>query len=394
MTNVCFVLHLDYFTPWPLDRAAKEIEVLRENDIDITVVSWIKDALKLPATEVKDGITVYRFFLQPPKTSFVKRMFAYLKMSRAISRQIRKIRPDAVVCHDLEMLHPSVKAVKALKVPLFYDSHENWPAMVAQNSRFESSRLAALEKKLLKHVTYSYTYGDDLTEKFNGMGFPAATLYNSKKLGSVPSITEADITEMKKQMGFELSDFVLGFAGSSKLDNGISQTIDALTKLPENIKFFVVGGSRRLGDVEEITRYVSEKGLENRVKFTGRIESDMLLRYTATFDVGTALFQPFSQNEIARVPNKIFDYMALGLPMVVSDFPNMRRVVVDESDCGLVVDPTDIDEITKAVRHFYEHPDDTQEKGKMGRAMFEQAYCWDMQKKKLVDSHPVWRGAN
>ncbi len=86
--------------------------------------------------------------------------------------------------------------------------------------------------------------------------------------------------------------------------------------------------------------------------------------------------------------------MALGLPMVVSDFPNMRRVVVDESDCGLVVDPTDIDKIASAVKHFYEHPDDAQEKGKKGRTMFETAYCWDMQKKKLVDSHPVWQGGN
>lgn len=392
MKNICFVLHLDFFIPWPLDRAAKEMEVLRENGAQITVVSWIKEPLDLPAAEVRDGIRVHRYFLQPPKTSFLKRALAYLKMSKEISRIIREIRPDAVVCHDLEMLHPSVKAVKALKVPLFYDSHENWPAMVAPNSKFESKRLAALEKRLLRQVIYSYTYGNDLTEKFRNMGFPVTTLYNSKYLDNVPSTSEEDIAEIRRQFGFKESDFILGFAGSSKLENGLQQTIDALAKLPEDIKFFIVGGSRRKGDVEEIEKYITIKKLDDRIILTGRVKSDTLMIYTSTFDVGTALFQPFSQNEIARVPNKIFDYMALSIPMIVSDFPNMRKVVVKESDCGLAVNPRNIDDIAKAVRYFYEYPDDKKQKGRKGREMFERVYCWDIQKKKLLDSHPIWRG--
>lgn len=392
MKKVCFVLHADIFAPWPIVRAMKEIQVLKDNDFEISVIPWIKGGQKLPRFEEREGIKVYRFFLPPPKKSFLKRLLAYIKLSREISRKIRELKPNAIVCHDLEMLYSSVKAVKTLEVPLFYDAHENWPEMVAQNSRFEAKCFEFLEKRLLRHVTHSYTYGDDLTQKFKGRGFPATTLYNSKSLDAVPSINRDDVERMKNQLGFGKDDFIIGFAGAASLENGLQQTIDCLNKLPENIKFLVAGGSGLEENLEKARRYAAEKEEKGRVVFTGRIQSDALLRHIAAFDVGTALFQPLSANEIARVPNKLFDYMSLSIPMIVSDFPNMRKIVVEESDCGLAVNPMDIQGIAKAVMHFYEHPEEAVEKAKNGRSMFEKVYCWDMQKKKLLESHPIWRG--
>jgi glycosyltransferase involved in cell wall biosynthesis len=392
MKSVCFVLRTDLFHPWPIIRAIKEIEVLKENGFEITVISWIKEDSKLPETEEKNGIKLHRFFLPPPQKSFLKRVLAYRKLSRDISQNIQNLKPDAVVCHDLEMLQPGVKAVKPLKVPLFYDAHENWPEMVSQNSKLEGRVFAWMEKRLLKHVTHSYTYGNDLTEKFKEMGFPATTLYNSKSMDSVPEIDDSEIMKIKKQYGFVEDDFIIGFAGSVSLTNGAQQTIDTLTKLPKNIKFFVVGGGGRSEDLEDVKKYAIKKKVEDRVVLTGRVSSDVLLKYTAAFDLGAALFQPLSANEVARVPNKIFDYMALGVPMIVSDFPNMRKIVVRDSDCGLAVDPMKIEDITKAILHFYQNPKEAKEKGRKGKTMFGKRYCWDMQKKKLLKSHPIWRG--
>ncbi len=241
-------------------------------------------------------------------------------------------------------------------------------------------------------MAHSYTYGDDLTEKFKRKGFAATTLYNSKSLDAIPGISKAEVEEIKTQLGFKKDDFVIGFSGSVNLENGTQQVIDSMKELPSNIKFLVVGGSGREGELEEVKRYAEQKGVKDRVIFTGRVPNETLLRYTAVFDVGTALFQPLNPNQIARMPNKLFTYMALTVPMIVSDFPNMRGVVVEESDCGKAVDPMNIDEITKAIMHYYEHPKEAKEKGKNGRAKFVQLYSWDVQKKKLIDSHPLWRG--
>lgn len=391
MKTACFILHSDLLMPWPVVRAMKEIEILKENGWEISVISWIKSLSELPPSEVKNDIKLHRYFLQPPKKNFLRRLQTYVKMSKAVHKKILELKPNIMICHDLEMLYSSVKAAKELKVPLFYDAHENWPEMVALNNRFEAKCFALLEKRLLRHVAHSYTYGDDLSEKFREMGFPATTLFNSKSLDAVPTIEETDIEQIKEQLGLIKSDFIIGYSGAASLENGLQQTIDALQLLPVNVKFLVVGGSYYGENLEKAKRYAEKKKVQDRVIFTGRVPSDVLLKHISVFDVGTALFQPLSANEIARVPNKIFDYMALSVPMIVSDFPNMRRIVVEESDCGLVVPPMEIEAIIKAVMQFYEHPEDVRVKGERGRAMFEKLYCWDVQKKKLVQSHEVWQ---
>jgi glycosyltransferase involved in cell wall biosynthesis len=369
----------------------KEIAVLSEHGFEISVVSWIKGDLHLPDSEKRDNINVHRFFLKPPKKGILKRYGVYRQITKNIIQKLQNLKPDAVVCHDLEILNAGVKAIRTLKVPLFYDAHENWPAMVAQNSRFEAMLSAFLEKRLLKHVTYSYTYGEDLTKRFKDMGYPAVTLYNSKNLEEIPEISEVEVEEIKKALGFEKDDFIIGFSGSVNLENGTQQLIDSLRKLPDKFKLLVVGGSGRKEDIGDVKKYVQKHGVTDRVILTGRVNPNDLLRYTAVFNVGTALFQPVSENQIARMPNKIFNYMAMSVPMIVSDFPNMRGVV-DESHCGVAVDPMDIGKITQAILHFHDNPKEAMDRGKLGRKKFETSYCWDVQKKKLIDSHPIWRG--
>jgi glycosyltransferase involved in cell wall biosynthesis len=392
MKSVCFVLHADLFTPWPIMRAMKEIEVLRKHGYDIFVVSWIKDKLELPEIEEREEIKVHRFFLPPPKKSILKRFLAYRRILKEMSKKIIEIKPDFIVAHDLEILKAAVMAQKALDVPLFFDAHENWPAMVAENSKMEARFFTRLEKKLLKNVTYSYTYGDDLTEKYKGMGYPAVSLYNSKSVDSIPKINETDIGEMSDKFDLKKDDFIIGFSGSVNLENGTQQVIDSLKNLPKNFKFFVVGGSGRKEDLEKVKKYVKQRGVQDRVILTGRVKSEDLLRYSAVFDVGTALFQPLNPNQIARVPNKLFDYMAMSVPIIVSDFPNMRKVVVKDAKCGVAVSPMDINAITKSILNFSKNPAEAKKMGENGRTKFEKLYSWDVQKKKLMNSHPLWRG--
>jgi glycosyltransferase involved in cell wall biosynthesis len=387
-------MHADLFTPWPVVRATREIEVLKEHGHKISVVSWIKDKSDLPSTETREDIDIHRIHFRPPKKGLLGRVLAYRRVIEDMSRKITELKPDAIVCHDLEILKAGVTAKKKLNVPLFFDAHENWPEMVKENSSFEARIFANMEKKLLKHVTHSYTYGDDLTEKYKKMGFSATTLFNSKSIDSVKHINEAEVVRFKRGLGLTDSDFIVGFAGSVNLENGIKQTLDCLPNLPEDIRYLVVGGSGREEDLTAAKNYAQKKGVEDRVIFTGRVKSKEMLELIATFQIGTALFQPLSPNHVARVPNKLFDYMALSVPMIVSDFPNMKTIVVEKSKCGVAVNPMDVKWITQAITHFHKHRDEAKEKGANGRRMFETVYSWDMQKKKLLNSHPIWKGKN
>lgn len=97
--------------------------------------------------------------------------------------------------------------------------------------------------------------------------------------------------------------------------------------------------------------------------------------------VGVAILRP-SPNFVDSYPTKLFEYMALGLPVVVSDFP-LWRSVVDAAACGLAVDPTNPAAVATALRWMLEHPEDARRMGERGRQTVIQKHNWASEFKKL-----------
>jgi len=79
---------------------------------------------------------------------------------------------------------------------------------------------------------------------------------------------------------------------------------------------------------------------------------------------------------------KIFEYMAYEIPVVCSNFPNLKRIVEGEG-CGICVDPEDPEEIADAVRWLAEHPEEGREMGKRGREAARRQYNWEAEADKL-----------
>jgi len=83
------------------------------------------------------------------------------------------------------------------------------------------------------------------------------------------------------------------------------------------------------------------------------------------------------------MPMKLFEYMALGLPVVASDF-SAWRAIVETSRCGLLVDPLDARAIARAIGYLLEHPDEANAMGRRGRDAAMARYTWDSQADRLV----------
>src|SRR5438876_9672930 len=84
---------------------------------------------------------------------------------------------------------------------------------------------------------------------------------------------------------------------------------------------------------------VSGFGLASRVSFTGPLPTPAYLEETALLDVGLAIFYPTSANQRYVVPLKLFHYMALGVPAIVSDFPELRRIAIAACHFAVPVPP-------------------------------------------------------
>jgi glycosyltransferase involved in cell wall biosynthesis len=365
-----------------------EARVLRRLGREVDVFSWIKDAASpLPEEEVRDGLRIRRSKVAAPR-GLLARTAGFRRITTQFAEEIGSLRPDAIICHDLEMLWASVRAGRVLQIPVLYHAHEDWPAMVSERSRLEGFLFRLLERRLVRFVDHIYVAGEERARRYRRWGKAVTVIYGAKSLSEMPPISEADRLAIRAAAGFAAADAVVGIAGSLGRDEAVPAVLDALALLPGNVKLYIVGGGE--GKVAETKALVEARGMSSRVSFTGRLPTPEYLRQTAAIDLGLALYFPTTENQTTVVPLKLFDYMGLGIPILGSDFEELRQIITKMCDCGATTDPTDPEAIRRSVEALLRDPEGRREMGGRARECFRTRFCQERQEEALRQSHPLF----
>lgn len=139
-----------------------------------------------------------------------------------------------------------------------------------------------------------------------------------------------------------------------------------------------------VGDMETAdlqTELIHTPGWEG-VEFVGRQPRDKALSHVQRARAGLVLYHP-APNHIYAQPNKLFEYMALGTPVIASNFPYWKDIV-ESIGCGLLVDPQDPWEIAEAVKYLFDHPDEAALMGRRGREAVLSKFNWETQIQTLL----------
>ena len=140
------------------------------------------------------------------------------------------------------------------------------------------------------------------------------------------------------------------------------------------------------GPCEAALRQQAEDlGLAARVRFIPRVPFDQLHAYTCSADVGLCLIKGTGRSFYHSLPNKLFEYMMAGLPVVASDFPEMQRVVA-ETGCGITVPPTDKGAVQQAIAGLL---GDADRLARCRRASLTAAerYNWEAEAPRLLEAY-------
>ena len=159
---------------------------------------------------------------------------------------------------------------------------------------------------------------------------------------------------------------------------GLFTMIEAMEKVAADLR---LGGSLPQ-DLK--TRVESMAGMRRGV-YLGWLNKQSLAEELSQARVGLVLLHPTHNYTVIR-PNKLYEYMAAGLPVVASDFPHWREVVVP-ADCGLLVDPLDTAAIARAIDHLLSHPEEAAAMGARGRAAVLARYNWQAEKAQLIAAY-------
>lgn len=172
---------------------------------------------------------------------------------------------------------------------------------------------------------------------------------------------------------------VVYIGGISKI-RGCSEVIQAMSLLPpeKKAKLVFAGVISPSSYADEVEKLHDRE----RVSFVGWKTRTELAELLSTATIGVVTFHPVP-NHIEAQPNKLFEYMSAGIPVIASDFPLWREIVCTHQ-CGLVVNPTKPEEIAEAIKYLLDHPDEARAMGQRGLQAVCTHYHFENEGKRLV----------
>ena len=158
--------------------------------------------------------------------------------------------------------------------------------------------------------------------------------------------------------------------------------IQALAQLPSSIKLRAVGyeTAGAQGYVAQLTQLAENLGIGDRVEFLPPVSRNQLFAITSQCDIGLAMIPMDSSDQnfeaMTGASNKVFDYMACGLAVIVSDLPEWRAMFT-EPGYGVAANPEDVDGITEAIRKLCASVDTMRAAGDAGRRRIREEWNYE-----------------
>ena len=310
--------------------------------------------------------------------------------ARAIRRTCQHQRIDMIVVREF-LLVLLTRMVVPRRIPLVLDMAENFIAIaqIEPPPPRWSQRLARhlvvsrlgrwLERRSCQVADGVLVVTEENKERLVGLGIPPGKVFVFHSV-PIPAQMRTEAADLAK-WGIDTNDVLVVYLGDMDFMRGIPVVIRAAAHLKRQgarTHFLLMGDHGRNSEVAEL---VHQLGLESEVTLTGHIPFHDGLAYIASADVGLV---PYLRCEHAdtTIPNKLFDYMYYGKPVVVSDARPLARIVRNH-DCGLVFRSGDDVDLARQLQKLAVQPELRQRLGANGRHALENQYRWDHYEEQL-----------
>jgi len=349
----------------------REVKSLANSGFDVSIIAP-GDENDLSIKKIKVPV----FFFK--KSS--NRAERFFLGSLRLLRLVLSIKADIYHFHDPDLI-PIGVILKLLGKRVIYDVHENYPKdiltkhWIARPLRGFVSRFVNLIEVLSSKLFDAIIAATPAIAK----RFPAP---KTLIIQNFPILDEAAFIQPSTSY-IDRSDQVI-YVGSISEVRGIKEMVKAIEILnnslsEENfVKLLLLGKfeSERLFD--EVSSLPGWKYVE----FLGWKSRDVVEQFLLNSKLGLVIFHP-APNYIDSQPNKLFEYMAAGLPVVASDFP-LWREIIKAINAGLLVDPLSPVEIAEAMKRILTNPQAAELMGKSGKRAVLEKYNWSAEEEKLL----------
>ncbi len=243
------------------------------------------------------------------------RLFFYLLFAKA----------DVFTANDLDTLLAVYVAAKIRSKPLVYDTHEYFTEVPELAHRPKVKKAwEQIEKMIFPRLKNAMTVCKSIAEIYeNKYNVPLSVVRN------VPNLVSK---KPKSSDVLEISKPIILYQGAVNYGRGLELMIEAMKQI-DFAHLLVIGGGNKLDELKELA---TKSGLNSKITFLGRIHFSELPKYTQQAKIGISIEENIGLNYYYALPNKLFDYIQNNIPVLVSDLPEMKRIVQDY-ECGEIV---------------------------------------------------------
>lgn len=276
--------------------------------------------------------------------------------------------------HDPELI-PILFILRMLGRTVVYDMHENFPKQLLTKSLSKVSKFVigavwpSVEKVTLSRM--KVVYAETSYKKYYPYIKDSIDLLNMPLLEKLSSIKEKKHT-----------DFTIGYVGGVSKDRYCLNILEALENLQNEgvqIRFECVGPIFEEETKKEVERYM---GVLKKVNFYGELPPADAWRVISKCHVGIAMLMPIP-NYVESYPTKLFEYLALGLPVLTSNF-EIYKPIVEENVVGFCIDPLDLAQFEQKLKELYKSPELVSEMSKKALKVLQSRYSWELEFNKLL----------
>jgi glycosyltransferase involved in cell wall biosynthesis len=302
------------------------------------------------------------------------RLDRILNARRRVFKKALVLDADLYHLHDPELIPIGLK-FKHLGKRVIFDSHEDVPKQILGKPYLNRPLRWLLAQGLS-------IYERRACSRFDGV--ITATPFIRDKFLSINPVT-VDINnyplldELFSQNTWSTKSSEVCYIGVIGRNRGILEVIEAMDMVKSNVRLNLGGRFSERDVKHQSHQLVGWK----KVNALGFIDRDSVREVLGRSIAGLVTFHPMP-NHIDAQPNKMFEYMSAGIPVIASDFP-LWREIVEGNDCGLLVDPLNPADISKAIDTLVMNYALAQRMGENGRRAVDEKYNWQIEERKLLE---------
>ena len=334
---------------------------------EVTLVGRLRRKRLLLKKRAYKTMRLFLFFEKGPLfyAEYNLRLFFYLLLNPA----------DILVANDLDTLLANYLVAKIKGSELVHDSHEYYTGVPELEGRPIVKKIwKTIERNIFPKLKYIYT----VNESIAGL-YKKEYHVNISVVRNFPILIEKKhiLPLSKKELNIPEDKKIILYQGSVNIDRGLVEAVEAMQYVNDAI-LLVVGD----GDIlEEVKAKVQKLNLGEKIIFKKRVPFEELWNYTSYADIGISLDKDTNINYRFSLPNKIFDFVHAGVPVLASNLVEIKKIY-SMYDIGELIESHDLQHIAKKINFMLSDSEKTKY-WKKNCFIAAQELCWQNEEKVL-----------